>query len=299
MNLIEHLMAHGGIVRLSVLRRRRIDTSELPSGVRRYRGVVYLSDVISTVQAHAEAHNAVVTCVSAAREHGLPVLGQGDGGRTHLAVPHNRPTRSSSRGRPGAVSIHRERNRILTDPLRPWLADVPTTLARAIICLPLYEAVAMLDAAWFSGLWQPDDVIIPLRGPTSSVMRQAVVRSRRRARSILETFARLILEDAGIEVVEGVFIPGVGEVDMIVFGRLVLETDGWEFHCSPGQRALDLARDRRLVAAGYVVLRFDYHTVMDDPQHFVADVLAARGHALSLPAPDAPWIHGQSTGGWS
>lgn len=298
MDLIEHLMNHGGIVRLSVLRRRRIDTSELPPGVRRYRGVVYLTDVVPPAHAHAEAHNAVVTCVSAASEHGLPVLGRGDDGRTHLAVPHNRPTRSS-RASTGAVTIHRERNRILTDPRRPWLADVPTTLTRAITCLPLYEAVAMLDAAWFSGLWQPDDVVIPLRGPTSSLMRQAVARSRRRARSILETFARLILEDAGIEVVEGVFIQGVGEVDMIVFGRLVLETDGWRFHSTPGQRALDLARDRRLVAAGYVVLRFDYHTVMDDPQHFVAEVLAAREHALSLPAPHEPGSHGYPAGRWN
>ena len=61
----------------------------------------------------------------------------------------------------------------------------------------------------------------------------------------------------------GVWIEGVGEVDMIILGFIVIEVDGWAFHSSKEQREKDLKRDRELLRRGYVVLRFTYDDVMN------------------------------------
>lgn len=285
MDLIAHLAATDGLERGAFLRRREIDLSDLPPGVTRWKDVVYLDGLVPLARVHAFAHNGVVTCVSAAELHGLPVLQPAHHGHTHIAVPHSHAPRASRTRSVSGVVIHRERGAIGTDLDRPWLADLPTTLARALHCLPLYEGIALVDAAWCAGTCFPEDIPTPRRGPTAPLVQMALQRCRSKARSILETFARLILEDAGIVAEGGVIIVGIGEVDLIVFGRLVIELDGWEFHSSQAQRIHDLERDRRLLAAGYLVMRFDYHTVMETPEVFLAEILAVRAHALTHPAP--------------
>ena len=60
-----------------------------------------------------------------------------------------------------------------------------------------------------------------------------------------------------------VWIEGVGEVDMIILGFIIIEVDGWAFHSSKEQREKDLKRDRELLRRGYVVLRFTYDDVMN------------------------------------
>ena len=61
----------------------------------------------------------------------------------------------------------------------------------------------------------------------------------------------------------GVWIEGVGEVDMIILGFIVIEVDGWAFHSSKEQREKDLKRDRELLRRGFVVLRFTYDDVIN------------------------------------
>jgi very-short-patch-repair endonuclease len=61
--------------------------------------------------------------------------------------------------------------------------------------------------------------------------------------------------------------------------RLVVETDGDETHGIHGQRAIDRARDARLRAAGFVVLRFSYADVFHHSARTIAQVsrFAGRG----------------------
>ena len=75
--------------------------------------------------------------------------------------------------------------------------------------------------------------------------------------------ARLQLIDMGLTPQVGVWIEGVGEVDMIILDFIVIEVDGWAFHSSKEQREKDLKRDRELLRRGYVVLRFTYDDVMN------------------------------------
>ena len=77
----------------------------------------------------------------------------------------------------------------------------------------------------------------------------------------------------------GVWIEGVGEVDMIILGFIVIEVDGWAFHSSKEQREKDLKRDRELLRRGYMVLRFTYDDVMngDFEREVPESVKAIRG----------------------
>jgi len=62
--------------------------------------------------------------------------------------------------------------------------------------------------------------------------------------------------------------------------RLALEIDGFEFHSSRTQVAADYYRERRLLRAGYVVMRFTATEVMTRPTECWRDVFSAiKAHA--------------------
>ncbi|MDD9207980.1 DUF559 domain-containing protein [Georgenia sp. 10Sc9-8] len=93
-----------------------------------------------------------------------------------------------------------------------------------------------------------------------------------RSRSGLETVARLVLSGAGFRVSPGVRIEGVGEVDLLVERRIVVECDGFAYHSGRYEYREDRRRDRALAARGLAVLRFTYEDVMSDPARLVAEV---------------------------
>lgn len=279
MDLIDTLVSAGGLHRAAPLIRRGLRLDALPKGVSLYRGWIRIDEIVSLDQVRAAVYNGRVTCCSAAHHYGLPLLAEDRDPRTHIAVPRNRGLHLSRSRRLDDVRVHRESGRTLEDHRRPWLAGIEAVLERACQCVSLRSAVAMLDSARFQGLCELSGLRIPERGPSVPLLRRALAASAPGCRSILETCARLQLSDAGIQARVGVDIPGVGEVDLVVFDRLVIEVDGWEFHNSREQRAKDLWRDRRLTAMGYLVARFDFDTVMLSST-FVDEVLALRERAL-------------------
>ena len=282
MNIFDRLVEAGGLLRAAPLLRNGLDPSALPPGIRMSRGWIHL-DSIGHDQLLAAVYNARVTCSSAAKYYGLPLLAKDKPQHVHLSVPRNRPV-ECSRYRPLTdVRIHRELHSASIDPERPWLAGITTVLERACQCVFLESAVAMLDSARFQGLCDISDIRIPERGLSVPHLREAVKKSRSGSRSILETCARLQLEEAGIECRVAVSIPGVGEVDLVVFDRLVIELDGWQFHADRKQRLKDLDRDRRLAMLGYIVVRYDFETVMLSGR-FVGEVLAESPWVSFLPA---------------
>ena len=56
--------------------------------------------------------------------------------------------------------------------------------------------------------------------------------------------------------------------------RLIVETDGYEFHSSRASFESDRARDRHLHTLGYVVLRFTYREVTNEPNTVLASLQA-------------------------
>ena len=94
-----------------------------------------------------------------------------------------------------------------------------------------------------------------------------------RAESGQESVLRLIIREAGLQFEPQVEITGVGRVDFVVEGCLVVEADsrkaheGWDLHVRDRNRDLDLAR------IGYMSLRPVYQRIMFTPRDVREEIL--------------------------
>lgn len=234
----------------------------LPQSIGHYRGWIYDKNSFTLDQVRAFVYNACISCVSAAPIYELPILMEERPQKTHLSVSYNRGMHPSKLRRFDDVCVHREQ--FVSDKERhTHVASIGTVLERVLVCMPLKVSLPMLDAARNRGLYDVSTLTIPPTGSRLPHLREALSLSSDRARSILETVARLQLIDMGLRPQVGVWIEGVGEVDMIILGFIVIEVDGWAFHSSKEQREKDLKRDRELLRRGYVVLRFTYDDVVN------------------------------------
>ena len=75
-------------------------------------------------------------------------------------------------------------------------------------------------------------------------------------------------------------IDGVGRVDFVIGGRVILEADGKLNH-SGDRRHKDLMRDAAASALGYETLRFDYAMIIHDGERVAAAILPALMRAHS------------------
>ena len=262
MDLDEELRKRHGITKLSSLRHAELTPSMLPAGISHYRGWIYDKNSFTLDQVRAFIYNACISCVSAAQIYELPILMEERPQKTHLSVAYNHGMHPSKLRRFDDVCIHREQ--IMSDEeKRTHVASIGTVLERVLVCMPLKVSLPMLDAARNRGLYDVSTLTIPPTGSRLPHLREALSLSSDRARSILETVARLQLIDMGLTPQVGVWIEGVGEVDMIILDFIVIEVDGWAFHSSKEQREKDLKRDRELLRRGFIVLRFTYDDVMN------------------------------------
>lgn len=290
MDLNEELRKRHGITKLSSLRHAELTPSMLPAGISHYRGWIYDPNRYTLDQVRAYVYNASLSCVSAAQIYELPLLLKERPQKTHLSVAYNRGMHASKLRRFDDVCIHREQI-MSEEERRTHIASIGTVLERVLVCMPLKVSLPMLDAARNRGLYDISTLTLPTSGSRVPHLREAIGLSTDRARSILETVARLQLIDLGLTPEVGVWIEGVGEVDMIILDFIVIEVDGWAFHSSKEQREKDLKRDRELLRRGYVVLRFTYDDVMngDFAREVPESVKAIRG---LVPHAEAGEIHG-------
>ena len=241
----ERLIDHVGRAATRGLHRHGVDGGSLITAI---RGTADIERVI------AGQRGGVVTCLSAAHPHGIPLIGNPPGA-VHLAVPRSRSRLRGGKRTPGIV-VHNETHRIGVDPHRPWLADMPSVVNRILLCADESQAVVALDHVLNHNLVTPDEIRIPASGPGTGRARRALSRVNARSRSIMETLARLELEDAGIGPIEvGALIESVGEVDLLIDDLVAAEIDGRQ-HTHGEQVVKDRERDLRLTRMGYVVLRF-------------------------------------------
>jgi len=92
------------------------------------------------------------------------------------------------------------------------------------------------------------------------------------ADSLLETLARVLFRDAGIRVETQVWIDGIGRVDFLLEGFLIVELDGLAFHLDPRQFKKDRRRDNAAIRRGLLVLRYFYDDVVHAPQAMLDEV---------------------------
>ncbi|KRA38528.1 MULTISPECIES: type IV toxin-antitoxin system AbiEi family antitoxin domain-containing protein [unclassified Nocardioides] len=158
-------------------------------------------------------------------------------------------------------------------------ACVQTPLATAVHCLrtmPFDEALAVADSALRSGLVTRDDLLIAIASAPriGRARAEAVARAAdRRSANPFESVLRAICRDVrGLDVEPQVQI-GPYRVDLADrHRRMVIEAESREWHAGPAEHNADIRRYTTLVREGWLVIRFSYDDVMNDPG-YVLEVL--------------------------
>lgn len=229
------------------------------------RGMVALPDLPAD-QMTALRLGGVLSCASAAAVLGLDLLDPP--GRLHVTAPRGTAV-------PADTSTVCHRRDVATEGVTTTLSRTAADCAR---CLPPVAALVAVDSALRAGA-DPEQVEAHLWGRGCGPARALVRRADPRSGSSGETVARLTIEDAGLRVEPQVLIPGVGWVDLLVEGRVVVEIDGYAYHSDPAQFALDRRRDAALVALGYTVLRFTWVDAVRRPAYLLSMVRRAVAQA--------------------
>lgn len=221
-------------------------------------------------------------CVSALQSHGVWVAPHlfahvsVDPNATRLRSPRNRFHRLEPQNRDGC-ELHWARF-IDADDASVHTSGIMNSLAQAIRCQPAELAVAALDSALNLRLVSSTQIAAIFAAlPLRFVPLQSLVEPR--CMSGIETIIRLELIELGIMFDVQVRFDGVGIVDFVVAGCVVVEVDGREYHEGEVPTARDYARDAELAARGYIVVRLNYKQVMFQRDLAIAAILGAlRSH---------------------
>lgn len=285
---VELLISLGGVARAHMLAstgaaRRRLAALVASGEVIAHPGGCYALPEADRDMVQALVGRGHLTCVSAAVVHGLAVLGPPQ--ETHVAVPHRHGAPGSRVATaPRTLVVHRERPALLTAQPHPrapdsgpWVVGPAEALARMLRCQDPFGAVAAIDSALNQRICSSRDIEALLTGRGSPGARTLLAECDGRSASPIESVARVVLRRAGYRVEPGPYIDGVGFVDLLVEGRLVVELDGFAYHRDRHSYREDRRRDRELVARGYLVLRFTWEDVVREPLRVVDSVRACLG----------------------
>jgi very-short-patch-repair endonuclease len=223
----------------------------------------------------------LLTCSSAAGRLGIWVEDQPF---THLAMRQGASRMRSPRDRFAALSAD---NRDGCE-LHWWPFDADASslhsvglldaLAAIIRCQPRRIAVAALDSALFEkkiGTAELRQIFANLPSRYASIFGDVDGRSM----SGIESIVRLLVRDFGLRCEIQVRFRGIGVVDLVVEGCVVIETDGRGNHDGVANQRRDYDRDLALAALGFGVVRCDYREVMHHPDRVLAAILGAlRSH---------------------
>jgi very-short-patch-repair endonuclease len=91
-----------------------------------------------------------------------------------------------------------------------------------------------------------------------------------------ETFMRLILRALGVSFHTQVYIDGVGRVDFVVEGWLIVECDSRGFHEGWDKQVEDRRRDMAAAKRGYVTIRPLAADILRPESGLGAEILAIR-----------------------
>ena len=187
---------------------------------------------------------------------------------SRLRSPHDRKTRARAHRRRG-VKLHWTDSPDL--PASAGTVGVIDALVHAVSCQPPCAAIATLDSAVHLGvitLEQLADVFARL--PARFHVLRGFVDGR--AESGPESLVRLMALQLGCDVRLQVVFDGIGRVDLVLDGWLVVECDSKEFHADWDTQVKDRERDLALAALGYCTFRVTAAAIMYRPDEVFASL---------------------------
>ena len=278
MEVVEALERLGGVgsVRqiVALTSRRKLADAVRVGEVRRCRRGLYALAELDQHRRRALELAGVVSHLTAAAHWGWKVKWPAD--RAWVTVPRNRNV---------GASIRAEVHLSYADLADGDVIDGVTAPLRTVVdCarkLPFDEALAVADSALRSGMVRLEELVdatLALRGRGATHARRVACHASPQAANPFESVLRaIVLEFPALcvtpqaEVVarDMVFHPDLVDAAR----RVVIEADSYEFHTSQDAHARDCVRYTALTLAGWLVIRFTWHQVMQSPS-YVRAVLA-------------------------
>jgi very-short-patch-repair endonuclease len=250
----------GGVASIRSLKSRGLSEGVLRASVRtglvvRVRGGWIAAHDAPPALVRAVQLGGRLGCVSAAAHLGAWTLDESS--CVHVAVPHH-AGRATAHHTADVVSHWQSENWSIN----PSPIESVSAIALQIAgCLTSELAVATLDSLLNRRILSLPELRRALtdgRVEEPKILTEIDVASQ----SGLESLTRVRLRRMGLGVRSQVEVAGVGHVDLMIGDRLVIETDGREWHNSPEAVARDYARDLRLTTLGFHVVRLSYEQVI-------------------------------------
>lgn len=239
---------------------RKVDAGE----IERLRPGVFASGHVPDDIRTAVLHGGAATCATVLRMHGIWTLPTARAVHVWLG-----PGRHGHQHPDCACVVHYYRGK------RPLAAaSLAVALVHVRRCAGDEAFFAAYESAWRLGKLSRA-ARAQIRAALPQNARWLIDIARSDADSGLESLLRLRLHLLGVRLDCQVFIDGVGRVDFVIDGRLILEADGKSNHDDASHRHKDLVRDSAASALGYETLRFDYAQIVHDWADVQKAVLAA------------------------
>lgn len=273
------LRRRGGLAHLSVLesdgaKRVLLQRMVVTGLLLRPRRGWYALPGIDPLLLRASTLGGMITCVSALSRAGVWCE---DDHAFHLAVPIN-----AGHGPSQGAGLTTHYSLPATQTAGLPVVSVLDALVDQFGCQSSENVVVAIDSALNKGLIRVSD-LAELRSRTPRKYWPLIECADGRSESGLETKVRLRLGRRGLRYRTQVWIRGVGRVDILIGDRLIVETDGKEFHT--GESAIkDRERDLVLDRLGYIVIRVTYAMVMyrwDEVESAINTYISRREHRWS------------------
>lgn len=261
---------------------RAVDLRRAGCSRRRLAGAVAAGDLLSIGEGalalpgadpavvSAVHHRASLACVSALHRRGFELLEVPD--RVHLTGNRGCPDRR--------VTWHRGVSTELT-------VGVALATAQLLCCRPAVEGLVAVDGLLRAGHVTVAEITAELPANSGGHARWVLGHASPLAGSVMESLLRGTLILAGVRgVVLQAPIDGVGRVDFLIDGWLVVETDGWAAHGDRGSFERDRERDAVAAAQGHQTLRFTWSAVRDHSALVVACVQEVLARGREVPPAD-------------
>lgn len=265
MDILDYLKQVGGVARSAQLlnagfpRRELLRLQEFGVAQPR-RGIFVLPECDEGILA-AVLNNGRLSCASAAAYYGLWL--REAPARLHLACNHGH----------GNGFVRHRTVRFQGHPFLP-LAAVEDVALHALACLPAPASTAMATSAIRLHGVPRELLASQLLADRSGTARRVLRELDARAESIVEVDLQYLFRKHGIEYASQVFLPGIGRVDFLLGGFLIVEVDGFAFHSKRADMLRDRARNNASTISGYAVLRYMPEHIWFNPGKVVAEVRA-------------------------